>query len=173
MGALAVGAVIAGFLQIPYVTEALHHFLEPTFAGSEYFEELHPSDGVTIVGLIIGTVLSLGGIALAHLIWVRRPGTSEAIRLRLKPLYGLFVNKWFFDEIIDWLFVRPARRLGGVAQSVVERLVIDGGVTGGANGAVRAGSAAVRAIQTGLLRYYVALIVIGMVVLTAYFLLQT
>jgi NADH-quinone oxidoreductase subunit L len=173
MGVLAFGAVVAGFLQIPNVTEAVDHFLEPTFAGSVLFEETHPSDGLIAFGLIVGAVLSIGGIALAYRIWVQKPGTSEAIRLRLKPLYTLFVNKWWFDEIIDAVFVHPARRLGGFAQSVVERLFIDGGVTGGATGAARAGSAAVRALQTGFLRYYAALIVIGMVAVTAYFLLQS
>ena len=173
MALLAVGAAVAGFLQIPDVTEVVHDFLEPTFAGSVYFEDLHPSGGLTALGLIVGTVLALGGIALAHLIWVRRPGTAERIRERMVPLYRLSLNKWYFDELIDLLVVRPARHLGGVAQSVVERVIIDGGVTGGASGAVRAGSAAVRAVQTGFLRYYVALIVIGLVVVAAYFLLQS
>ena len=173
MGALAVGAVIAGLLQIPDVTEAVDHFLEPTFAGSEFFEELDPSGGLTAFGLILGTVLSLSGIALAHFIWVRRPGTAERVRERLAPLYGLFVNKWYFDELIDALFVRPGRLLGAVAQSVIERLFVDGGITGGATSVVRAGSAAVRAVQTGFLRNYVGLIVLGMVAVTVYFLLQT
>jgi NADH-quinone oxidoreductase subunit L len=173
MGVLAVLAVIAGFLQIPNVTEAVDHFLEPTFAGSELFEEVHPSDGLTALGLVIGTVLSVAGIALAHLIWVRRPGTAERIRQRMAPLYRVSVNKWYFDEIIDFLVVHPGRRLGALAQSVFERLFIDGLVTGGATGVVRAGSAAVRAVQTGFLRNYAALIVVGMVAVTAYFLLQT
>ena len=53
--------------------------------------------------------------------------------------------------------MHPSRRLGGLAQSVIERVFIDGLVTGGANGAVRAASAAVRAVQTGFLRNYAAL----------------
>jgi NADH-quinone oxidoreductase subunit L len=173
MGLLAVGAVFAGFLQIPQVTEVIDHFLAPTFAGSQFFDELEPSGALTAVGLIIGTVLSLSGIALAYYIWVRKPGTSEAIRLRLQPLYTFLVNKWYFDELIDALFVRPGKRTGRIAQSVIERVFIDGGVTGGPTGAVRAGSAAVRAIQTGFLRNYAGLIVIGMVAVTAYFLLQS
>jgi len=173
MGLLAVGAVFAGFLQIPQVTEVIDHFLAPTFAGSQFFDELEPSGALTAVGLIIGTVLSLSGIALAHYIWVRKPGTSEAIRLRLQPLYTFLVNKWYFDELIDALVVRPGKRTGRIAQSVIERVFIDGGVTGGATGAVRAGSAAVRAIQTGFLRNYAGLIVIGMVAVTVYFLLQS
>jgi NADH-quinone oxidoreductase subunit L len=173
MGLLAVGAVFSGFLQIPHVTEVIHHFFEPTFHDSVYFNELEPSDGVTIIGLVIGTVLALSGIALAYQIWVKKPGTSEAIRLRLKPLYTFFVNKWYFDEVIDYLVVRPSRRLGALATSIIERGFIDGGITGGAGGAVRAGSAAVRALQTGVLRNYVALIVIGMVAVVLYFLTQS
>jgi NADH-quinone oxidoreductase subunit L len=173
MGVLAVGAVFAGFLQIPWVTEVIDHFLEPSFQGSHFFDELEPSGTLTAVGLIIGTVLSLGGIWLAHLIWVRRPGTAAVIRARLEPLYRLFNNKWYFDDIIDAIVVRPALRLGAAAQSVVERLFIDDGITGGATGVVRAGSAAVRAIQTGFLRNYAGFIVVGIVAVTAYFLLQT
>jgi NADH-quinone oxidoreductase subunit L len=123
--------------------------------------------------LIVGTILSLSGIALAHFIWVRKPGTAARVRKRLAPLYALSFNKWWFDELIDALFVRPGRMAGAVAQSVVERVFIDSGVTGGASGVVRAGSAAVRAAQTGFLRNYVGLIVVGMVAVTVYFLLQT
>jgi NADH-quinone oxidoreductase subunit L len=173
MGLLALGAVIAGFLQIPQVTEVIHHFFAPTFAGSRYFNELEPSGTLTAVGLAIGTILALGGIWLAHVIWVQRPGTAARIRERLAPLYELSHNKWYFDEIIDFLVVRPAARLGAFGQSVIERLFVDGALTGGTTGVVRAGSAAVRAIQTGFLRSYAALIVVGMVALTAYFLLQT
>src|SRR3712207_5958064 len=71
MGTLAVLALVGGFLQVPNVTEVLHHFLEPTFARSEYFEELHPSDGLTALGLVLGAVLSLLGIAIAYVLWVR------------------------------------------------------------------------------------------------------
>jgi NADH-quinone oxidoreductase subunit L len=173
MGLLAVGAIFSGFLQIPQVTEVLDTFFAPSFRGSRYFDELEPSDTLTAVGLIIGTVLSLAGIALAYRIWVQRPGTSERIRQRVVPLYTFLVNKWYFDELIDFLFVRPGARTGALAQSVFERVFIDRGVTGGTTGAVRASSAAVRAIQTGFLRNYAGLIVIGMVAVTVYFLLQS
>src|SRR3712207_106458 len=73
MGVLAVLAVVAGFLQVPKVTEVLHHFLEPTFAASEYFEELEPSSTLTVGGLVLGAVLSIAGIAVAYLLWVKQP----------------------------------------------------------------------------------------------------
>jgi len=172
MGVLALGAIFGGALQIPNVTEAIDHFLEPTFAGSTYFEELHPSDAETLFGLVVGAVFALAGIAVAWLVWVRRPGTPARVRGRLAPLHALFVNKWYFDELIDLVVVAPARLLGGFAQSVVERVVINGLLTGGTTGLVRASSTVVRAGQTGFLRYYTALIVVGMVALLAYFLLN-
>jgi NADH-quinone oxidoreductase subunit L len=168
MGILAIGATFAGFLQIPKVTRVIDHFLDPTFAGSQ-FSDLEPSGGLTALGLAIGIVLSLAGIAVAYRIWVQQPGTAERVRERLAPVYQLFLNKWYFDELIDLLVVRPGRWFGAFAQSVFERLVIDGVLTGGTTGVVRAGSAAVRAAQTGFLRYYAALIVVGMVALGIYF----
>ena len=76
-------------------------------------------------------------------------------------MHSFLVNKWYFDELIDFCIVRPALWLGRFADSVLERVVISGGITGGTVAVVRAGSAAVRRVQTGFLRYYAALFVVG------------
>ena len=65
MGVLAVGAAGLGFLQIPGVTEVIHHFLEPTFADSALYEELEPSVAASWLGLAIGAVIAITGIAIA------------------------------------------------------------------------------------------------------------
>ena len=82
----------------------------------------------------------------------------------------MFVNKWYFDEIIDRLVVRPFAWFGRFARNTFERIVISGLFVGGTSGAVRAGSAAVRAAQTGYLRYYAALLLLGLTGLGLYFL---
>ena len=82
MGLLAVGAFGMGLLQIPHVTDVVHHFLEPTFADSRY-KDLSPSDGLTIAGLLTGTVLAISGIALAYHLWVRETDAPGALRARL------------------------------------------------------------------------------------------
>ena len=56
------------------------------------------------------------------------------------------------------MIVRPFAWFGRFARDVFERVVINGVLVGGPAGAVRAGSAAVRAIQSGFLRYYAALL---------------
>jgi NADH-quinone oxidoreductase subunit L len=170
MGALALLAIAGGLLQIPHVTNVLHDFLEPTFADSRFYETLEPSDTLTVVGLLTGATLSIVGIALAYMLWVTDPTRPAALRARLSGLHRLFSNKWYFDEIIDGLIVRPFAWFGRFARNTFERLVISGLFVGGSSGAVRAGSAAVRAAQTGFLRYYVALLLLGLTALGLFFL---
>ncbi len=170
MGSLALLAIVGGLLQIPKVTHVVDHFLEPTFHDSALYER-DPSDGLIGFGLLLGVAVAVAGIAVAYVIWVRKPGMSVRVRERLAPVHRVLVNKWYFDELIDLLVVRPAQWFGAFAQQTFERLFVNGVLVGGATGVVRAGSSAVRAAQTGFLRYYAALLVVGMVALTSYFLL--
>jgi NADH-quinone oxidoreductase subunit L len=171
MGVLAVLAVVGGVLQIPEVTHILDDFLEPTFAESRFHEELSPTTGQTTIGLIIGAVLSIAGLALGFAIWARRPGTSARLQQRFAPLYTLFSNKWYADELIDRAFVRPALAIGRFSQAVVERFVVNG-IVDLTSGVVRGTGSGARAAQTGFLRSYTALIVVGMAALALYFLIS-
>jgi NADH-quinone oxidoreductase subunit L len=175
MGVLALGATGAGLLQIPKVDFVIDDFLKPSFGGSALYET-HTRNGLLVLGLVLGTVVGLAGIALAYAIWVRRPGLAAVIRERVpggRALYELFVNKWYFDELIDVLVVRPVRAAALFARDTVERRLIDETLVGGTTGLVRAGSAAVRAAQSGFVRYYAALLVIGITGVGFYFLLQS
>jgi NADH-quinone oxidoreductase subunit L len=174
MAVLAVGATVLGALQIPFHgTDVVDNFLEPTFKGSKYFGHLDPSDGFTLIGLVVGAVLGVAGIALAYRIWVQRPGSSARIQQRLAPVHRLFVNKWYFDELIDIAVVRPFAWFGRFGRQTFERAVVQGGLMGGTVSVVRAGSATVRALQSGLLRTYAALLVLGTVAVGLYFLVQS
>jgi NADH-quinone oxidoreductase subunit L len=169
MAVLAVLATVGGLVQIPFVDDLVTNFLEPTFADSR-FRDLQPSDSLIAFGLVLGTLLGLAGIALAYRVWVARPGSAAAWRARFAGAYALFAGKWFFDEALDLVFVRPAAAFGAFAQRTFERVVIEGAFVDGTTGIVRAGSQAVRAIQTGLLRYYAALLLLGGVGVLLYFL---
>ena len=173
MGTLALAAIVGGWIQIPKVTEALHHFLEPTFAESRYFEELHPSDSLTFGGMALGALLGVAGIAVAYLIWIRRPEIATQLRERFRPLHTLFVNKWYADELLDRLFVQPAAWFGRFAQQTFERVVVQGLLVGGPVTLVRAGSAAVRSRQSGFLRAYAALMLLGSAVVVLWLLLSS
>jgi NADH-quinone oxidoreductase subunit L len=172
MSVLAAGAVGAGLVQIPEVDDVITKFLEPSFAGSTLYT-VHTRNGLLVFGLILGTLIGLSGIAIAWRIWVKQPSIAVTARERFKAAYTLSANKWYFDELIDALVVRPAAAAGRFANDTFERVFVDGALIGGATSIVRAGSASVRAVQTGLLRYYAALVVLGVAALGLYFLLQT
>jgi NADH-quinone oxidoreductase subunit L len=172
MGVLAIGAIGLGALQIPGVTSAVHTFLEPTFEDSTLYAELEPSATTEWIGLLVGTLLGLAGIALAYRLWVRDVEAPARIRARLSGLYRLFVNKWYFDELIELVIVRPFAWSGRFARNTFERLVVNGLLVGGTSGVVSAASAAVRAVQSGFLRAYAALLLLGLAGLGLYFLIS-
>ena len=172
MSALAVLAVIGGLVQIPGVDDAVTKFLDPSFADSKY-AHTQVSTGSAWLGLIIGALIAVTGISIAYRIWVARPGTATRLRERFAGPYVFLWHKWYFDELIDFLVVRPALWTGRLFDSVVERSVIQGVFTGGASGAVRAGSAAVRRAQTGFVRYYAALMIVCISGVALYFLIAS
>jgi NADH-quinone oxidoreductase subunit L len=172
MGVLALGAVGAGLVQIPKTDFVIDDFLRPSFADSRLYEP-HVRNGLLVTGLLLGALLGLAGIAIAYRVFLARPGIAAAVRERLRPAYQLLLNKWYFDELIEALLVRPAAAGGRFAREMFERLVIEDTLVGGTTTLVRAGSAAVRAAQSGFVRYYAALLVLGVTGVGFYFLLQS
>ncbi len=114
-------------------------------------------------------VLALLGIGLAYVFYVKRtdlPGNAA----RLFPnLYRFFLNKWYFDELYDFLFVRPARRLGRHLWRFLDTRVIDGL---GPNGAAwtQLGLARITShLQSGYVYHYAFVMLSGVVLLISYF----
>ena len=172
MTVLALGAIFAGLIQIPKVDDVVTTFLQGSFEHTSNYEE-PLKEGLLVFGLGLGTVLALIGIAIAHRVWVVKPGTSARVQERLGWLYGLLSHAWYFNELIDALVVRPTAAAGAFAKNTFERAFVDETLIGGTTGIVRAGSAAVRAVQNGFVRYYAALLIVGVAGVGFYFLLQS
>jgi NADH-quinone oxidoreductase subunit L len=171
MSILAFGALIGGFLQIPGVDDVVHRFLHGSFEDSTLYEE-GPSTAAAYRGLAIGAVLSIIGIAIAYYAYLRRPGWTAGLQQRLRRAHDFLERKWYFDEAIDLLFVRPSLATGRWANAVFERYVVQGLVIG-VTDLVRGASAGVRGAQSGYLRSYALLLVTGFAGLGLYFLLQS
>jgi NADH-quinone oxidoreductase subunit L len=172
MAPLAFLAIVAGALQIPGVSHAIESFLEPTFAGSEHLHDV-PSTGAEWVGLVVGTLLGIAGVALAWFMYEQRAGMTLRLRDRLRPLHDFFFNKWYFDHLYDALFVNPGRAFGGFGRTVIESAFVQGVFVGGATRLVEAGTAIARAVQTGYLRAYAAVLLLGAGGLVLYFLIRS
>jgi NADH-quinone oxidoreductase subunit L len=170
MGVLGFLALVGGLVQIPGVDDVIGHFLEPVFHDSP-LAAVHPTVGAEWKGLGIGGAISILGIAIAYFLYVAQPATPAILIQRLRPLYTLFANKWYFDELIDFLVVRPVLAIGRSANRTFERLVVDGLVTGTAE-TVRGAGGIVRLVQSGFVRSYALLLITGFAGLALYFLLS-
>jgi NADH-quinone oxidoreductase subunit L len=169
MGVLAFLALAGGLVQVPGVDDVIGAFLEPVWEGSP-LAAIHPSDLAEWEGLGVGAAISVVGIAVAWFLYIARPETPALLQRKLRPLHTLFVNKWYFDEAIDFLIVRPALAIGRFANRVFERFVVDGLVTG-TQETVRGSGSVVRAVQNGFVRSYALLLIAGFAGLALYFLL--
>ncbi len=103
--------------------------------------------------------------------YLRSPGATAALQKRLPRVHDFLEHKWYFDELIDALVVRPVLALGRWFSSTFERYVVQG-LVDGTTGAVRGVNVAVRTAQSGYLRSYALLLVTGFAGLGLYFLLQ-
>ncbi|HEX3241926.1 MAG TPA: NADH-quinone oxidoreductase subunit L [Solirubrobacterales bacterium] len=171
MAVLALGALFAGFVQIPGVDNVIGNFLDPVFADSP-LSAIHPSTGASWLGLAIGAAVSLSGIGIAYWLYVVRPELPGELQRRFAGVHRFLSNKWYFDELIDILVVRPALAIGRFANQTFERFVVDGIVTGTAD-TVRSAGGLVRLVQSGFVRSYALLLVAGFAGLALYFLLSS
>jgi NADH-quinone oxidoreductase subunit L len=172
MAPLAALATVAGVVGIPGVSHTLEKFLDPTFADSRFLHDA-PSAGTQWLGLAVGAVFAIAGLAVAWDLYERRAGYTLQLRDRFRPLHDFLFNKWGFDDLYDRLFVNPARAFGGWGRDVFESAFVQGVLVGGAAGLVRTGTSLARAIQTGYLRVYAMVLLIGVSALLLYFLLAS
>ena len=167
MAVLGVLALIAGVLQIPgSTTWSPSSSNRPRELGLPH---MHPTTSESRIGLGEGALISLAGIATAWLLYIKRPDLPVRFRERFRWIHTLTVNKWYGDEIIDFLIVNRSRR-SVVCNRAFERFVIDGATTGVA-GLTRSAGAAVRDMS-GLLRGYAVLMLFGILAIVIYFLIR-
>jgi NADH-quinone oxidoreductase subunit L len=169
---LAILAVIGGIVGIPGVTDTLEVFLEPTFEESAHLEE-HPSESAEWAGLAVGGLVAVLGIGIAYAAYVARAGVTLRLRDRLRAVHDFLEHKWYFDELYDLLFVRPSRAFGNFGQTVVESAFVQGFLVGGTVSVVRSTASLARAIQSGYLRAYALLLLMGVGGLLLYFLIAS
>src|SRR5436190_7995340 len=171
MSVLGFLSVFGGAVEIPGLDNVVENFLAGSFLDSKLYEDL-PTVAADWRGLALGGLISIVGIALAYLVYVRRPGTSAALIRRFRPVHALFVNKWYFDEIYDAVIYRPLIATGQFANTVVERVVVQGIVTAAVD-LVRGVGVVVRGAQSGFVRAYALLLVGGFAALGLYFLIAS
>jgi NADH-quinone oxidoreductase subunit L len=156
VGALAVLAVVGGWIQIAGLWELVNDFLEPTVEPL-----VEPSGTQDLVASVLALALGLAGVAVA---WAAYSARTLSIP-QARPVRALFEHKFYFDELYDWVFYKPSVALAVALRDWVERPVLLGSIDAIATGARRVGSELTE-LQTGLVRTY-ALAIAGSVTVLA------
>ncbi len=161
---LAILAAVAGFINLPFsfTTHWLEDWLSPV--TGRYGTVLTYSNAQITGLLAISTVVALGGIGLAYLVFLRHKVPVE----KVEP--ELFRKGWYYDLAISDFMGGPGRKLfEGLAW--FDRTVVDGAVNG-LGGLARGSGTMVRRVQNGYLRTYALVMTIGTLVVLVYVLLR-
>ena len=110
-------------------------------------------------------IAMLIGFFTAWLFYVRKPELPAQLATSQRPLYNFLLNKWYFDEIYDAIFVRPAKWLGNMLWRRGDGNVIDGTLNGVALGLVPFLTRLAGRAQSGYLFHYAFAMVLGMAIL--------
>ncbi|KAJ55552.1 hypothetical protein ACMU_12730 [Actibacterium mucosum KCTC 23349] len=105
------------------------------------------------------------GLGTAYLFYVRNPSLPRRLAENQAVLYRFLLNKWYIDEIYDFLFVNPAKWLGNFLWKRGDGNVIDGSINGVAMGIVPFFTRLAGRFQSGYLFHYAFVMVLGIVVL--------
>jgi NADH-quinone oxidoreductase subunit L len=169
---LGAGAALSGLVAYGwFVGHDWMNFWGQSIAVKATEEVLHHAHEVPVWVKLMPLIFALAGIALSYTYYIARPRLPALTVARFPALYALFFNKWYFDEIYDALFVRPALALGRVLWKKGDGAVIDG--LGADNIAARAQDMAgvLSRFQSGYLYHYAFAMLVGVAGLITYFML--
>ncbi|MEQ1711086.1 MAG: NADH-quinone oxidoreductase subunit L, partial [Hyphomicrobium sp.] len=107
----------------------------------------------------------------AYVYYIAAPWLPAATARAFRPLYLFLLNKWYFDELYDWLFVKPAFWIGRFLWKKGDGAVIDRTIDGTAAGVGWMTGKAMK-LQTGYVYHYAFAMMLGVAALVTYFMFQ-
>ena len=169
IGYIAIEPMLYGdfFKDVIYVNHELHpvmHIMKEEFHGA-----------MAMVSHSLHTpvlYLAIGGVLAAWFLYVKAPQLPAKIAQAFRPVYVLFENKYYLDNIYFAVFAKGTRALGNFFWKAIDTAIIDNGLVNGAAKLVGAVAGQVRRLQTGFIYTYAAAMVSGVLVLIVVFFWQ-
>jgi NADH-quinone oxidoreductase subunit L len=169
---LATGAVIAGkLLSTLFIGADWQAFWNGSIFNAPTNHVLADLETVPVWAEMAPLVFGLAGIGLAYVMYMAFPLLPMQLATKFRGIYLFLLNKWYFDELYDAIFVQPAIRLSRMLWQTGDATLIDGVPNGLAELAVDGSRQAVK-IQTGSLAMYAFVMLIGVVLLVGIFLVS-
>jgi NADH-quinone oxidoreductase subunit L len=170
LGVLALGAVVSGFAFASYFIGTGHapgapdpykaFWAKSIFEGREnqILHHLHEIPGWVGWAPFIAMA---AGLALSYLYYIVAPWLPAATARVFRPVYLFFLNKWYFDELYELIFVRPAMAIGRLLWKGGDGGIIDRTIDGTAAFVNWVTGRAVK-LQTGYVYHYAFWMLIGL-----------
>jgi len=169
---LAVGALFAGFVFSGYfIGDNYDAFWQGALFTLPDNHILHDAHHVPFWVKLSPFVAMVLGFLVAYQFYIRSPETPKQLAQQHQGLYQFLLNKWYFDEFYDFLFVRPAKRLGYFLWKKGDGVVIDGFGPNGVAARVVDITDRVVKMQTGYLYHYAFAMLIGVAALVTWMML--
>ncbi|RWD42495.1 MAG: NADH-quinone oxidoreductase subunit L [Mesorhizobium sp.] len=169
---LAAGALFAGVIfHGAFIGEGYAEFWKASLFTLPENHILHDMHEVPLWVKLAPFVAMLIGFAIAWQFYIRAPEMPKNLAAQHRGLYAFLLNKWYFDELYDLLFVRPAKRLGHFLWKTGDGTVIDGLGPDGVSARVVDVTNRVVKLQTGYLYHYAFAMLIGVAALVTWMML--
>jgi NADH-quinone oxidoreductase subunit L len=163
IGVLAVGAILAGLLEIPGVTHGMRNFLAPAVPRT-----VEATGGQELFTSVLSVAVALAGLAVAYMVWGPKGSGAEAYARATEPLPRLFAAKFGFDMVYDLLICRPVIAIAAIGTRIWEGGVVAGSLDMfGSFG--RWTSSRLSLAQSGLVRSYAVAFALGIGAIAVWF----
>ncbi|MDA8405537.1 MAG: NADH-quinone oxidoreductase subunit L [Deltaproteobacteria bacterium] len=176
---LAFLSLVGGFVGIPVIEGAQRfaNFLSPVFAPAKAIIEHgahhagHHSVTAELILMAVSLAIAILGLLVARYMYITSPETPGRIVERFSGLYRLVFNKYWIDELYDFLFVNSIVEFSRFLWKKFDEAVIDG-IVNGVAAVVRTFGSVLRLLQTGLVKDYALSVLVGAMVVIGYLLLR-
>jgi len=167
---LAIGAIFAGFL---FKDLFIGHGGENHFWG-ESIKFLNPlsTDHPPLWVILITPILVLLSIPFAYYLFVKNKDIPNQFVQSNKPLYNFLVNKWYFDELYDYIFIQSSKKIGLFFWKTIDVKIIDKFGPDGLSLLIKNLSLKASKFQSGFIYQYAFMILIGLSALLTFLILQ-
>jgi NADH-quinone oxidoreductase subunit L len=168
IGVLAAGSIFSGF---PFREIFAGNGVDEFFRGSVKMNP-HIIEDMEHMPALLGllpTLMMAGGFVVCYIFYIRRPYIPVELAEQQPLLYNFLLNKWYFDELYDLVFVRPAKWIGYTLWKKGDGWLIDGFGPDGVSARVLDITRNVVKIQTGYLYHYAFAMLIGAAGLITWF----
>ena len=166
---LAVGAVFAGNVGLPMIGDLADFWGGSILVLPDHEEALEAAHHVPFWVVALPSMVAVIGIAIAWHMYIRRPQTPGRLADAHGELYRFILNKWYFDEVYEFVFVRPAKALGTALWRVGDGRVIDGFGPDGVAATVLRVARRASWLQTGYVYHYAFAMLIGVAAFASWY----